>query len=153
VQAETRQQIEALFERYPSKRGALLPAIYLLQAEKGHIDAEGARELAALFDLQPVQVWEVLTFYNMFYTSPQGRHHVYVCTNLPCSLRGARSILQGLEAHLGMPAGGTSEDGRITLGREECLGSCGTAPVLRVDGEYHEDVDLVRAKRLVDGLK
>jgi NADH-quinone oxidoreductase subunit E len=153
VQPETRQRIEALFERYPRKRGALLPAIYLVQAEKGHVDAEAARELAALFDLQPVQVWEVLSFYNMFYTTPQGRHHVYVCTNLPCSLQGSRSILKGLEGHLGVGAGGTSEDGRVTLGHEECLGSCGTAPVLRVDGEYHEGVDLVRAKRIVDELE
>ena len=150
---ETREKIQELFERYPQKRGALLPAIYLVQAEKGHVDAEAARELASLFDLNPVEVWEVLTFYNMFYTEPQGRHHVYVCTNLPCSLRGARSLLKGLEAHLGVRCGRTTPDGRITLGHEECLGSCGTAPVLRVDGKYVEDVDLVEAKRVVDALE
>lgn len=153
MKSETRAKIESLFDRYPEKRGALLPAIYLLQEEKGHVDADGARELAALFELDPVQVWEVLSFYNMFYTEPQGRHHVYVCTNLPCSLRGARTLLKGLEAHLDVHAGGTTKDGRVTIGHEECLGSCGTAPMMRVDGRYHENLDLEAARRIVDELE
>jgi len=153
VTPETRAQIEALFERYPQRRGALLPALFLLQAEKGWIDDAGTRELAALFELEPVAVHEVVSFYNMFYSEPQGRHHVYVCTNVPCSLRGARSLLRGLEAYLGVHAGDTTRDGRITLGHEECLGSCGTAPVLRIDGAYHENVDFADARRLVDGLE
>jgi NADH-quinone oxidoreductase E subunit len=153
VTPDTRAKIEALFERYPAKRGALLPAIYLAQAEKGHVDDATARELAEIFELKPVEVHEVLSFYNMFYTEPQGRHHVYVCTNVPCSLRGARSLLRGLEAYLGVHAGQTTKDGRVTLGHEECLGSCGTAPVLRVDGTYHENVDFADARRIVDGLE
>ncbi len=150
---ETRERIEGLLDLYPEKRGALLPAIYTLQAEKGHVDPDGARELAEIFELTPVAVWEVLSFYNMFYTSPQGRHHVYVCTNLPCSLRGGRSLLKGLESHLGIRCGETTPDGRITLGHEECLGSCGTAPVLRVDGAFREGVDLPTAREIVDGLE
>ena len=153
MKAETRERIESLFELYPEPRGALLPAIYELQAEKGYVDPDGARELAEVFELPPVQVWEVLSFYNMFYTEPQGRHHVYVCTNLPCSLRGGRSLLHALESHLGVRCGQTTPDGRITLGHEECLGSCGTAPVLRVDGVYHEDVELGAARELVDALE
>ncbi len=153
MQPATRRKIEALFDRYPQRRGALLPAIYLVQEEKGHVDTDAARELAELFELEPVEVWEVLSFYNMFYTEPQGRHHVYVCTNLPCSLRGARSLLAGLEAHLGIRAGQTTADGRVTLGHEECLGSCGTAPAMRVDGEYCENLDLATARRLIDVLE
>lgn len=151
--AETRAKIEALFPSYPAKRGALLPAIYLVQEEQGYVSPEQARELAELFELEPVQVWEVLTFYNMFYTEPQGRHHVYFCTNLPCSLRGARSMLKAVEARLGVHAGETTADGRITLGHEECLGSCGTAPVMRVDGEYHENLELADVLRVLDGLR
>jgi NADH-quinone oxidoreductase E subunit len=153
LRPETRAQIEALFERYPQKRGALLPAIYLVQAEKGWVDPPAARELAELFEIKPVDVHEVLSFYNMFYTEPQGRHHVYVCTNVPCSLRGARSLLRGLEAYLGVHSGQTTKDGRVTIGHEECLGSCGTAPVLRIDGVYHENVDFEDARRLVDALE
>jgi NADH-quinone oxidoreductase subunit E len=153
VKTETREKIEALFERYPQKRGALLPAIYVVQEERGYVDPEQARELAELFELSPVEVWEVLSFYNMFYTEPQGRHHVYVCTNLSCSLRGGRTLLKQIEAHLGIRVGQTTPDGRITLGHEECLGSCGTAPMMRVDGHYHEDLVLDEAKRIVDGLE
>jgi NADH:ubiquinone oxidoreductase subunit E len=120
---------------------------------KGWVDPAAAKELAALFEIAPVEVHEVLSFYNMFYTEPQGRHHVYVCTNVPCSLRGARSLLRGLEAYLGVHSGQTTKDGRITIGHEECLGSCGTAPVLRIDGTYHENVDFEDARRLVDGLE
>jgi NADH-quinone oxidoreductase subunit E len=137
VQPEVRQKIEALFERYPQKRGALLPAIYLVQAENGWVSPEQARELAELFEIPPVQVWEV----------------VQVCTNLSCSLRGARTMLKELEAHLGIPVGGTTEDGRITLGHEECLGSCGTAPVISVDHRYHENLDTAQAKQIVDQLE
>ncbi len=148
----TRQQIEELFERYPERRGALLPAIHLVQKEAGYIKPEAALELAALFEIPPVEVWEVLTFYNMFYTEPQGRHHVYVCTNLPCSLRGARGLMKALESHLGIKSGETTADGRVTLGHEECLGSCGTAPVIRVDGVYLENVDTTSARRITDEL-
>ncbi|NRA04050.1 MAG: NAD(P)H-dependent oxidoreductase subunit E [Myxococcales bacterium] len=153
MRAETRERIEKLFDRYPEKRGALLPALYLAQAERGFVDREAAREVAELFDLAPVEVMEVLTFYNMFHTEPQGRHHVYVCTSLPCSLRGSRTLLRELGEHLGVGPGETTADGRISLDREECLGSCGTAPVLRVDGRYCENLDLDSARRIVDELE
>jgi len=153
ISGETRARIESEIAKYPQKRGALLAALHLAQRELGHISLETAREVAGLFDLQPVDVMEVVTFYNMFYDRPQGRHHVYVCTNLPCSLRGARSLLKQLEAHLGVEAGETTPDGRITLGHEECLGACAYAPMMRVDGVYHEDLDLAKAKQILDGLK
>ena len=153
MQPATREKVEALFERYPQRQGALLPALFLVQQELGYVDADQAREVAELFGLAPVEVWEVLTFYNMFYTRPQGRHHVYVCTNLPCSLRGSRSMLKAIEGELGIHAGETTRDGRITLGHEECLGSCGTAPMMRVDGVYHEGLDLESARRIIAELE
>jgi len=152
ISKETRQKIAAEMAKYPQKRGALLPALHWVQAETGYIAPETAAELARLFDLRPIDVLEVVSFYNMFYDTPQGRHHVYVCTNLPCSLRGARTLLRQLEAHLGVRAGETTSDGRITLGHEECLGACAYAPMLRVDDRYHEDLDLEGAKRILDGL-
>jgi NADH:ubiquinone oxidoreductase subunit E len=96
---------------------------------------------------------EVVSFYNMFYDEPQPRHHVHVCTNLPCSLRGARTLLAQLEAHLGIRAGSTTSDGRIGLGHEECLGACAYAPMMRVDATYHEDLDAEKAKRVLDSLE
>jgi NADH:ubiquinone oxidoreductase subunit E len=95
---------------------------------------------------------EVVSFYNMFYDTPQPRHHAYVCTNLSCSLKGARTLLRGLEAHLGVEAGEATSDGRVCLGHEECLGACGYAPMMRIDDEYYEDLDLEEAKRILDSL-
>ena len=145
-------EIRELMTRYPEKRGALLPALHRVQQELGHIASETARELAALFEIRPIEVMEVVNFYNMFYGTPQPSHHVYVCTNLPCSLRGAREVLKGLAAHLEVDAEGNTSDGRIHLGHEECLGACAYAPMLRVDEHYHENLDVEAAKRLMDEL-
>jgi len=153
ISAETRAAIDAQIQKYPQRRGALLPALHLVQKEKGWIAPETARELASIFEIQPIEVLEVVTFYNMFYDRPQGRHHVYVCTNLPCSLRGGRDLVHALEQHLGIEAGETTKDGRITLGHEECLGACAWAPMLRIGETYHENLDVETARRLLDELK
>jgi NADH-quinone oxidoreductase subunit E len=153
ISSEARSAIDAEIARYPERRGALLPALHIVQKELGHIAPETAAEVAEIFELKPVDVMEVVSFYNMFYATPQPRHHVYVCTNLPCSLRGARALVKQLEAHLGVEAGGSTEDGRIALGHEECLGACAYAPMMRVDGTYHENLDLEEAKRILDALE
>ena len=152
ISDETRSKIEAAIEKYPQKRGALLPALHFVQEDHGHVSTECAVELAEIFEIRPVQVMEVITFYNMFFDSPQAKHHVYVCTNLSCSLRGARSLLSQLESHLGVTAPGETSDGRIFLGHEECLGACGYAPMMRIDDQYHEDLDVEKAKRILDLL-
>ncbi|MEN8182176.1 MAG: NAD(P)H-dependent oxidoreductase subunit E [Myxococcota bacterium] len=153
ISAATREKIDAEIARYPQARGALLPALHLVQADLGHIAPDTAREVAEIFALAPVEVMEVATFYNMFHTRQGGRHHAYVCTNLPCSLRGARGLLRSLEAHLGVRVGETTADGRVTLGHEECLGACAYAPMMRIDDTYHEDLDVERAKQILDALE
>ncbi len=152
ISEETRSRIDAEIEKYPQKRGALLASLHLVQKDHGYVPGDAARELADVFEIRPIDVMEVVSFYNMFYDRPQPRHHVYVCTNLPCSLRGARSLLRQLEAHLGIEAGQATPDGRIGLGHEECLGACGYAPMMRVDGQYHEDLDAEQAKSVLDAL-
>ncbi len=153
ISEETRRKIDAEIARYPKPRGALLPSLHFVHEEHGHVSKEGAVELAEIFGIHPVEVMAVVSFYNMFYDTPQPRHHVHVCTNLPCSLRGARSLLRQLEAHLDIKAGQATPDGRLSLGHEECLGACGYAPMMRVDDAYHEDLDVERAKAVLDGLE
>jgi NADH-quinone oxidoreductase subunit E len=153
ISAATRARIDAEIAKYPRKRGALLPALHLVQKDLGHIAPETAAELAAAFELHPIEVMEVVSFYNMFYDRPQGRHQVRVCTNLPCSLRGARDLLRELELHLRVESGETTRDGRITLGHEECLGACAWAPMMRIDDVYHEDLDAAKAKQILDALE
>jgi NADH-quinone oxidoreductase subunit E len=153
VSQELRSRIEREMSHYPQKRGALLAALHLVQAEYGHISLDATRELAALFEIRPIEVLEVVSFYNMFHSQPVGRHQVQVCTNLPCSLAGSRSLLAQLEIHLGIRAGETTADGRISLGHEECLGACAYAPMLRIGGDYHENLDVGRAVALLDALE
>ena len=152
ISDETRAKIEAAIEKYPQKRGALLPALHFVQEDHGHVSKECAVELAEIFEIHLAQVMEVVTFYNMFFDSPQAKHHVYVCTNLPCSLRGARGLLRQLESYFGVSAPGETSDGRVFLGHEECLGACGYAPMMRVDDQYHENLDVEKAKRILDSL-
>jgi NADH-quinone oxidoreductase E subunit len=153
ISPETRARIDEEIALYPQKRGALLPALHHVQAELGHVSPATAAEVAEIFEIRPVEVMEVVSFYNMFYATPQPRHHVYVCTNLPCSLRGSRALLARLESHLGIRAGEATEDGRIGLGHEECLGACAYAPMLRIDDTYHEDLDAEAAVSLLDSLE
>ena len=153
ISDETRSRIDEEIARYPQARGALLPALHLVQADHGFVSRDCAAELAEIFGIRPIDVAEVISFYNMFYSTPQPRHHVYVCTNLPCSLRGARTLLRQLEGHLGVKTGEATPDGRVVLGHEECLGACAYAPMLRVDDEYHEDLDVERAKSILDSLE
>jgi len=152
ISPASREKIAQEIAKYPRPRGALLPALHVVHAEHGFVSPESAQELAEIFEIRPFEVMEVVSFYNMFYTTPQPRHQVRVCTNLPCSLRGARDLLHRLEAHLGIHAGESTPDGRIRLGHEECLGACAYAPMMRVDREYHEDLDVERAKRILDAL-
>ena len=152
ISADARARIDAEIAKYPRKRGALLPALHIVHAELGHVNAQTAREVAAIFEILPAEVMEVVSFYNMFYDAPQPRYHVRVCTNLPCSLRGARVLLHDLEEHLRVDESGNTADGRIHIGHEECLGACAYAPMLRIDDTYHEDLDAAKAKALLDAL-
>jgi NADH-quinone oxidoreductase E subunit len=153
LRPETVARIREEMARFPKPRGALLAALHLAQAEEGWLSPARVEAVAALFEIAPIEVQEVISFYNMFYDRPTGRHHVTVCTNLPCSLRGARRVLHALEEHLGIRAGETTADGRVSLGHEECLGACAWAPMMRVDETYREDLDPEKAKAIVDALE
>lgn len=153
ISPATRARIDAEIAQYPKPRGALLAALHLCQAEHGHISREVAAELAEIFALRPIDVLEVVSFYNMFFDRPQPRHHAYVCTNLPCSLRGARDLLRRLEQHFGIHAGEATPDGKLALGHEECLGACAYAPMMRVDDQYFENLDFDQARRILETLE
>jgi NADH-quinone oxidoreductase subunit E len=120
----------------------------------GWITKELTEAVADYLDLPPVWAHEVVYFYSMFFTRPVGRHKVNICTNISCWLNGAEGIVDHAERKLGVKLGGTTEDGRITLVREEeCLAGCCGAPMMVVDGHYHENLDLERLDRILDGLE
>ena len=153
ISEELRGRIDREIEKFPERRGGILGALHAVQAELGCVSLDASRELAEIFEVHPVELVELVSFYNMFHQAPRGRHEVYVCTNLPCVLRGASTLLRGLEAHLGVKAGEATADGRIHLGREECLGACAYAPMMRVGDVYHEDLDLEGARAVLDALE
>jgi len=147
------RQIQALIGKYPQKRSALIPSLQLAQKEAGYISADIVREVAALFDLSPNEVYEVVSFYTMFYRKPVGKYVVQVCTNISCMLCNAEGILAHLTERLGIKPGETTPDKKFTLLEVECLGSCGTGPVVQINEDYHEDLTPEKLDRIVDSLE
>ena len=130
-----RARIVALRKDYPQSRAALLPALHLAQAEYGYLPRPIVDEIAELLDLLPIQVQEVVSFYPMFQNSKVGRCHIQVCANIACALGGARKLVRQIESKLGIRPGEVTPDGRFSLAEVECLGSCGTAPVIQLNNQ------------------
>ena len=143
-------QIVALRQNYPQPRAALLPALHLAQAEHGYLPRPVVDEIATLLALLPIQVQEVVSFYPMFHEHPVGRCHIQVCTNIACALKGARKLVRQIESTLGVRAGEVTPDGQFSFAEAQCLGSCGTAPVVQVNNlPYHEQVEGADLARLL----
>lgn len=152
----SKAEIRRLREAYPDPQSALLPALYLAQRDYGGwLPEQAFDEVAVAMGLAPALVASIATFYTMLHRRPVGRHLVQVCTNISCSLLGAEHLLDHLCHKLGIGLGETTPDGRFTLLEVECLGSCGTAPVMQVDDQIYENltedkIDHILAS-LVDG--
>jgi len=150
---ENKKKFEEILTRYPRKRAAILPALWLAQRQHGWISLEVMEYLAGLLDLTPAKVYEVVTFYTMFNLKPVGRWHFQVCRTLSCQLCGSESITEHLSEKLGVKLGETSADGRYTLSEVECLSSCGTAPMLQLNDDYHENLTTEKLDQLIASLK
>jgi len=134
-----KNQIDEIATRYARRRSTIMPALHLYQAEYGYISRQSMEEVAELLDIAPVQVYEVATYYHQFHTKPIGTHHLQVCTSLSCMLMGADCLLKQLERNLEIECGETTADNRFTLSTVECLGSCGTAPVMQINNEAYSE--------------
>ena len=130
---ELRAKAEKLVAGYPEPRSALMPLLYLVQAEAGHVTREGMREVAEILGLTTAEVEAVATFYTMFKKQPTGRWLVSVCTNVSCALLGGRKLYERAREVLGNDAQGAANDGEFTLEEVECLGACDGAPVVQVN--------------------
>ncbi len=150
---EREKLVEQILARYPSKQPACIPVLHVCQEQNGWISEEIIQWVATRLSLPAAHVKGVVTFYTLFNTQPVGRHQVWVCRTLSCTLRGAEGLLKHCEKHLGIHAGETTKDGRITLRTAECLASCGTAPMMQVDKEYHENLTTADVDRILDGLE
>ena len=147
-------EFDRLMKRFPEgfESSLVLPCLRRVQEERGFIAEEDIDSLAAYLGVPRIQIEEVISFYTQFRREPVGRWHLEVCRNVSCSMRGAERLLGHLQHKLGVEPGETTDDGRFTLKTCECLGSCGTAPVLVVNDEYHENMSIERVDELLGKL-
>jgi len=151
-----REEIDRWVAKFPAdrKRSAVISALHAVQHENnGFLTTDLMDAVAAYLGLAPIQVYEVATFYSMFETKPVGRHHVSVCTNISCMLRGAQEVVDHVEKKLGIKTGDSTADGRIYLKQEEeCLAACTGAPMMMVDHVFHENLTPESIDRILDEL-
>ena len=151
-----RHEIDHWVAKFPPdrRRSAVISALHAVQHEHGYLTPEAMDAVAAYLGLPPIQVYEVASFYSMFETKPCGRHHVSVCTNISCMLRGGEAILAHVEKRLGVKVGESTPDGRFFLKQEEeCLAACNGAPMMMVDHVYYENLTPETVDRILDEHK
>jgi NADH-quinone oxidoreductase subunit E len=149
---QTLTRAEELIARYPQPRSALLPILFLLQAEDGYVSPAGVAQAAQLLGLTKAEVGAVATFYTMFRRRPVGKYLVSVCKTLPCELRGSREISAAMAERLEVPLGGTDQSGMVTVEEVECLAACDGAPVVQVNTENYERLTTSEAMELLEAL-
>ncbi len=147
------QTIENLKTRYLKPDSVILEVLYLIQEKYGYINQEGMKYAAELVGISEEQVFGVVTFYTMFNTKPIGKYHLQVCTNVSCMLRGAYELLEKLEKELNIKKGEISSDGLFTISEVECLGSCGTAPVVQINEDYYENLNEEKLLQIIKELR
>lgn len=153
---EALETVQKIIKRYPEgkQKSALLPVLHLAQAEfDGWLSTETMDYVASLLSLKPIEVYEVASFYTMFNLEPVGKCLIEVCQTGPCWLRGSDDVISYLEKKLGIKLGETTSDGMFTLKAVECLGSCGTAPMLQCGADYHENLTEEKLDKLVEDLR
>ncbi len=147
------KEVQNIIARYPEKKAALLPILHVAQQEFGFIGEDTERMVAGLLDIKPIQVREVVTFYSMYNRRPVGKYHIQVCSNLTCSILGAKSLLDYLKKKLSIGLGEITEDKKIMISTVECLGACEQAPCMMVNFDYYGDLDEGKIDKILDNLK
>ena len=151
---EGKQKVLSELKRYESKQSAVLPALYIGQSEnKGFITPDVIKELSQVMDIPEAQINEVFTFYTMYNKKNVGKYHVQVCRTLSCMLNGADQLTEHLCNELNTRLGQMTTDGRFTVTEVECLGSCGTAPMMQIGDKYYENLTPESAMNLLRAMK
>ncbi|MBN2012205.1 NADH-quinone oxidoreductase subunit NuoE [candidate division KSB1 bacterium] len=145
-------KINEIASQYPEKNSAMLPALHLIQDEFGWIPPSAVRQLADALDTTPNKVYAVVSFYTMFNQAPVGKYHIQVCRNVSCSLLGSKHIVDHLTSKLGIQPGQTTENKKFTLSLVECLGACGTAPVMMINDTYYENLTSGKVDEILNTL-
>jgi NADH-quinone oxidoreductase subunit E len=150
---ENLHKVEELRKRYPTTQALLLPVLWIIQEQEGYISEDSMKYTGMLLNLPFSHILGVVTFYSMLQKNAGGKHHIEVCTNISCMLRGSGKILEHIEKRLGIKVGERSVDKKWMLSEAECLGSCGTAPMIAIGDEYYENLTLEKVDKLIDSLQ
>ena len=153
LKQENLEKAQSLFARYPDKKAALLPILWIAQEQEGWISQEMMKYIGDLVGVPYAHILGVVTFYTMYNDKKLGKYHIEVCTNVSCMLRGSDKILSSVEKACGTKLGSTSSDGKFTISEVECMGACGGAPMLAIGEEYHEHLTPEKTEQLLAGLK
>ncbi len=150
---ENLQKIDNILKKYPVKKPAVMPVLYLAQEQNGFISNEVIREVASILDVTPEEVLGVVTFYTMYHQKPMGKYHIQVCTNVSCMLRGGYELYDKVKERLGIDNMQVTDDNTFSLEEVECMGSCGTAPMIAVNEDYYENLTKEKVVEILDSLK
>jgi NADH-quinone oxidoreductase subunit E len=149
---ERQREMADILSRYPTPKAAVIPLLFLCQEQEGWISEDVTAFVADQLGVTAAQIKGVTTFYSLLRDKPAGRHEISVCRTLSCALRGADQILHQCEKKLGIHAGETTPDGKVTLRTAECLASCGTGPMMQVDQRYYENLTASELSRILDDI-
>jgi NADH-quinone oxidoreductase E subunit len=147
------KEIDEILGRYPERRSALIPLLYLAQQAEGYVSEQAMTDIAGLLRLTPPQVYEVVTFYTMLNLKPVGRFHIQVCKSLMCALVGSDTILSWLKTKLGIGPGETTPDKLFTVSAVECLAACGTGPMMQINDDYYERLTEQKVDQILADLR
>jgi len=147
------KEIDEILSRYPVKRSALIPLLYVAQRDQGYVSEAVMQEIARLLGLTPPQVYETVTFYTMFNLKPVGKFHIQVCKSLMCALVGSDTMIGWIKTKLGIAPGESTTDGLFTLSAVECLAACGTGPMMQINEDYYEQVTEDKLDRILADLR
>jgi NADH-quinone oxidoreductase E subunit len=148
-----RKEIDDILSRYPVKRSALIPLLYLAQREHGYVTEPAMTEIASILKLTPPQVYETASFYTMLNLKKVGKFHIQVCKSLMCALVGSDTVIAWIKAKLGIGVGETTSDGLFTLSAVECLAACGTGPMMQINDDYYERLTEESVGKILADLK
>ncbi|MCB1194220.1 MAG: NAD(P)H-dependent oxidoreductase subunit E [Leptospiraceae bacterium] len=152
---ESENRFQKLLTMFPDKRSVILPALYLLQREKGHVDIEGMEFIANKIG-DPIvlsHVYGVATFYTMYNKKAVGKYHIQICSNVSCYISGSDNITSHICKKLDIEKGQTTKDKKFTVSEVQCLGACGYAPMMQINEAYYENLDLEQVDKILDSLE
>ncbi len=150
---ENISRISSILKKYPKKQAAIMPVLYIAQEQNGFISMDVMAEIAKLLEIPESEVMGVASFYTMFHKRPVGKYHIQVCTNVSCMLRGGYEIWNKVKEKYNLKDGDVTPDGLLSLEEVECMGSCGTAPMIAINEDFYENLTIEKVTEIIDSLE